>query len=161
MKNLTPNRISDTLAKPWFLIVPWFCLIFPVQTSSKTMKIQWKNRSCKDTSQNPSKIVASLDFSRKSLKMCSKNYPKGTLKSIKNHGNSIKKSTLQRYVPKSLQNRVLARFFRKIFENLLQKRPPKAPQNPLKIIENQALVPKGAQRRPRTYPGPPKSSKSS
>ena len=46
---------------------------------------------------------------------------------LKNYENSMKKSILQRYVPKSLQNRRHARFFRKIFENLLQKRPPKAP----------------------------------
>ena len=44
--------------------------------------------------------------------------------------------------------------------NLHQKRPPNGPWNPFKIMKNLALVSEGAQRRPRTTPGPPKYAKS-
>ena len=75
---------------------------------------------------------------------------------LENHQKSIKNSLLQRCVPKSLQNRRPDPLFIEIFRNILQKRPPKASRNPLKIIENPALVPKGAARRPRTSPWIPK-----
>ena len=59
------------------------------------------------------------------------------------------KSTLQRYVPIAPKSSPRS-IFQKICENLLQKRPPKAPQNPLKVIKIRLWSPRG----PRGVPGP-------
>ena len=63
----------------------------------------------------------------------------------------MKKSIQQRYVPKSLQNLCLARFFQKIIEHLLQKT--------LKSIKNHAKSDFGLQGGPEASQGLPRTPK--